>query len=135
MDASKVWEWLARNERFGIVIAFAAICVFVGQYFNAWPFTLVQDGLGTLLVGGLLGLGLIIVATSRWVKAVSASGINSFQEWYERHTVMNRVDELTGPQKAALMWIALNPKESVSGSRFEEPFQALVEKKYLFAAD
>jgi hypothetical protein len=133
MDFNKLLDMLTNSARLGFAVFFAGLCIFVGQALNIWPFTLFQDNLSYVLYAMLVGAGLVFLRLLSWLKEGSTNIWAGITNWREKWTVMDRVNELTPPQQAALMWIAENPDQNVSGSRYDEPFSALVDSKYLYA--
>ena len=47
----KLIELINSSTKIGFALFFAAAVIFVGQYYHQWPFTLLQDQLGYVLLG------------------------------------------------------------------------------------
>jgi hypothetical protein len=132
---NKLLELLTHSAGLGFALFFAGAVIFTGQRFGLLPFELAAEHQTYILYGMLVGAGLVFLRLMSWLKEGSSSVWTGITELRQKWTVMNRVNELTPPQQAALMWIAQNPGENISGNRYDEPFNALIDRQYLFASD
>jgi hypothetical protein len=131
----KLIELINSSTKIGFALLFAAAAIFAGQYYHQWPFILLQDQLGYVLFGGLLGAGVILFQFLRLLGALSLLAYYACRLWLKNQNVMSRLGELTLEQQADLLWIAHHPKSTVEGSPLEEPFRGLCKKDFLFLTE
>jgi hypothetical protein len=131
----KLIELINSSTKIGFALFFAAAVIFVGQYYHQWPFTLLQDQLGYVLVGGLIGAGVLLFQFLRLLGALFLLAYYACRLWFKNRNVMSRLGELTLEQQANLLWIAHHPKATIEGSPLEEPFRGLSKKGFLFLTE
>jgi hypothetical protein len=135
----KLIELLNASTKVAFGLAFAAVVIFVGQYYKQWPFMLLQGELGYILVGGLLGAGILLFQLLRFFGqlawALALLGYYAVRLWRKNQNVMSRLGDLTLEQQADLLWIAHHPKAIIEGSPLVEPFRGLRNKGFIFLTD
>ena len=127
----KLIELINSSTKIGFALLFAAAAFFAGRYYHQWPFTLLQEQLGYVLFGGLLGAGVLTFQFLRLLKALFLLAYYACRVWFKNQNVMSRVGELTLEQQADLLWIAHHPNR-LSKAPLEEPFRGLCKKRFLF---
>lgn len=128
----KALELIAASDKIGFAFAATALTVFVGQYYEAWPFILLHEHLGLVLFFGLFGCFLMLLRALRWILDHITSGFKWSHRWWINYRVLSRIDSLLPEEKAAVIWIANNPKAKLYGSFGDDPWENLLRHGFIF---
>src|SRR5438128_1320019 len=91
MFFDKLIELIQANTKIGFALAFAAAAIFIGHYHNQWPFTLLQEHLGYVLFGGLIGAAVLLFQSLRMLGLLFLRAHHAYRLWFRNWTVMNRL--------------------------------------------
>lgn len=131
----KIIELINASSKIAFALALSAAVIFVGQYYQKWPFTLLQDQLGYVLYAGLVGFGVLLLNFLRLAWALLVLAYYGCKLRFNNLTVLRRLGDLTLDQQVALLWSAHHPKAIIEGSPLEEPFRGLCKKGFLYMTD
>ena len=135
MFFDKVIELINASTKVAFALALAAVVIFVGQYYQKWPFTLLQDQLGYVLYAGIVGGGVLVFNFLWLVGALLVRAYDGCKLRLKKLTVLGRLGDLTLDQQAAILWIAHHSEATIQGSPLEEPFRGLCNRGFLYTTD
>ncbi|MCS3689380.1 hypothetical protein ABIF07_003594 [Bradyrhizobium elkanii] len=133
----KVFELIAKSTRFGFALAFAGTVFLAGNAYGWWPIKLPPENASYIIYATLLGYGILLAAGLANGFKIAYALLELLFLWLAKkrreRNVMDRLDELTPRQIAALWWISQNPTILIHGSIHQDPFKTLCAKGYLYA--
>lgn len=135
MFFEKVIELINTSTKLAFALAMAAVVIFVGQYYQMWPFTLLQDQLGYVLYAGIVGGCVLFFNFLRLIWVVLVVTYYGCKRRFKNLAVLRHLKDLTIEQQVAILWIAHHSRATVQGSPLEEPFRGLCNKSFLFMTD
>jgi hypothetical protein len=132
---TKLLQLLNASNKIALALLLAGLVFFADRTFRFLPFALPDALAGWVTAASVLGACVFVANIIIWCWYVASRGGKGLKRWWKAWTVMNRLDELTDRERLALFWIAYHPEKTISGGRFEDPFNRLVGKGYLIATD
>jgi hypothetical protein len=131
----KLLELLNASTKVGFALVFAGAAFLLGRAYGLWAVALPEHQLAYVIYAMLLGAGFLIARFLLLCWVITRFAGLKLRIWLNAWTVMNRIGELNRREQLALYWIAHHKDETISGSRYTDPFNRLCAKGYLIATD